>query len=94
MRTIFTKILLMATVLMTIGSSFGQLADVSYTVRVGNILSKEGGVGGACWEGGNEEYTGYGGFYDNVNGSVQLSPCLQCDVNGNCNYGGGTGNVS
>lgn len=67
-----------------------QLADINYTVRFNNITSYEGGVGGACWESGNEEYTmAYMNFYDNVNGAAQtVAGCQQCNNNsGSCIYG-------
>ena len=66
---------------------FAQLANVRYSVRVGNIQSREFN---ACYEFGNEEYTAYAGFYDNNNTSLTQSSCLTCTTNGNCNYGGGT----
>ncbi len=66
---------------------FAQLANVRYSVRVGNIQSREFN---ACFEFGNEEYTAFGGFFDNVNTGLTQSGCLTCTTNGNCNYGGGT----
>ncbi|MES2798869.1 MAG: T9SS type A sorting domain-containing protein [Bacteroidota bacterium] len=70
-------------------TSFGQLADVNYTVQTVNVTSYEGGFGGPCWESGNEEYTAYVGSYDNVNGTATSTGCQTCDNNGNCSYAGG-----
>jgi hypothetical protein len=90
MKSIVNKLLILSVILLGYSSINAQLADVTYSVRVGNVFSSEGGVFGPCWESGNEEYTAYGGFFDNTNTNVDLSGCLQCNNNGNCNYGGGT----
>ena len=90
MKSIVNKLLILSVILLGYSSINAQLADVTYSVRVGNVFSSEGGVFGPCWESGNEEYTAYGGFFDNANTNVDLSGCLQCNNNGNCNYGGGT----
>ena len=90
MKSIVNKLIILSAILLGYSSINAQLADVTYSVRVGNVFSSEGGVFGPCWETGNEEYTAYGGFFDNTNTSVDLSGCLQCNNNGNCNYGGGT----
>ncbi len=72
-----------------------QLADISYQVRVGNVTSWEnyfscGFWEGPCWEAGDEEYTAYARFKDNVNASLVSTGCLTCNANGDCSYGWGT----
>ncbi len=67
---------------------FGQFAQATFTVQFNQITSYEGGVGGACWETGNEEFSlAYARFFDNVNGTAVGSGCFQCNNNGNCTYG-------
>jgi hypothetical protein len=77
--------------LLTNQYAWAQLSDITYSIRFNNITSYEGGVGGACWETGNEEYTmAYMNFYDDANGAGQTaSGCATCDNNsGSCTYGG------
>ena len=62
MKSIVNKLLILSVILLGYSSINAQLADVTYSVRVGNVFSSEGGVFGPCWESGNEEYTAYGGF--------------------------------
>ncbi len=76
--------------------AYSQLADISYQVRVGNITSWENYLfvcgstpWGNCWEIGDEEYTAYGRFKDNVNASLVSSGCLTCTSNDFCQYGWG-----
>jgi len=94
MKTKFTQYLWMVAIMMAFPMTMSaQLADVSYTVRVGNVFSSEFGNLNAvtnCQEIGNEEYTAFAGFSDNVNGAIVSSSCMTCDNNGDCNYGGGT----
>jgi|GEM_PF-3770500 len=66
-------------------SLIAQLANVSYSVRINHIDHKEFGCG-SCWETGNEEYTSYGHFRDNINGSITSSACQTCTENGDCTY--------
>lgn len=76
--------LLVVTCLVGIGS-FAQLANVNYSVRINRLVHLEFGCGN-CWESGDEEYTGFGRFRDNVNTSITSSPCQTCTENGNCTY--------
>ncbi|MGB1019420.1 MAG: immunoglobulin domain-containing protein, partial [Chitinophagales bacterium] len=64
-----------------------QLADVHFYVRTDRMDHFEGGVFGNCWESGNEEYSGYAGFRDDINTAVSWSPCQTCLNNGDCTYG-------
>lgn len=68
----------------------GQLANITYTVSIDNMCSYENCCSGACWETGNEEYTAYVKFKDNVNGTLVSTGCLQTNYNGSVCYAGGT----
>jgi hypothetical protein len=72
-------------------STVAQLADMSFWVRSGNITSYEnyftcGFWEGPCWEVGDEEYTGYAKFRDNVNTALASTSCQTCNANGDCTY--------
>ena len=73
-------------VLGSYGFLSAQLANVNYTVRTDRVTSYENASGGACWEGGTEEYTAYVYARDNVNGSESSTGCRTCNNNGNCTY--------
>ena len=92
MKIKFNLFALVAAFMMSLPSFLNaQLADITYSVRVGNVFSSEFGDFNSftnCQEGGNEEYTAFAGFYDDFNTTLISSPCMTCDNNGNCNYGG------
>ena len=69
------------------GEIVAQLANINYSVKVDRIRSYEGGWFGPCWEAGTEEYTGWGGFNDNISSTISWASCLTCNNNGNCSYG-------
>lgn len=82
-----TKIILLIFSLHT-SALWSQLAEATYTVRFHSITSYEGGVGGACWETGDEDYTlAFAGFNDNITTSNTQTGCFTCANNGNCTYG-------
>ena len=56
----------------------------SFNVRVDRMEHYE--VGG-CWETGDEEYTGFAGFSDNIDGTVTWTSCQTGSANGNATYG-------
>lgn len=66
-----------------------QLSDITYSVQTVNISSFENASGGACWETGDEEYTGYLTSWDNVDGSGVGTGCQTCSNNGNCTFASG-----
>jgi Lectin C-type domain/Ig-like domain CHU_C associated len=70
-------------------TAIAQFADVTFNVRVNRMEHYEGGVGGNCWETGDEEYTGYAGFSDNINTGATYTGCQTCTNNGNCTYAQG-----
>jgi len=67
-------------------SVFSQLAEATFTVRTVSVTSYEGGVGGNCWESGDEDYTANIWFRDNVNTSWSGVTCQQGSANGNATY--------
>lgn len=58
--------------------------NVDYTAWIYQFTSWEGGIGGACWESGTEEYTRYGYIMDNQYNAETSVNCEQCNNNGNC----------
>ncbi len=66
-------------------TSYAQLANIDYQIRTDYVTSYEGGIGGACWEGGTEEYTTL--LYANDDDyTTYTGSCQQCNNNGNCTY--------
>ncbi len=68
--------------------------NIDWEARVNNVRSREGGIGGACWESGDEEYSSLFAVKDNIMGSFSTRACVQCNANGDCEYGGNTGIAS
>jgi hypothetical protein len=62
--------------------------NVNYTAWIYQFTSWEGGVGGACWEAGTEEYTRNGWIRDNQSTAESNVACQQCNNNGNCSSTG------
>src|SRR5690606_5282992 len=67
-----------------------QSQNIDWESRVNNVRSKEGGIGGACWESGDEEYSSLFAVKDNIMASFSSRICVTCNSNGDCSYGGGT----
>ena len=88
-RSLLFNIFVTSSIMLLACSASAQLADVTYTVQTVNTTSYENASSGACWEGGDEEYTSYVGAWDNVNGASTNTGCQTCTNNGNCSYGGG-----
>lgn len=83
-------------------TSFGMLVgiclqlsaqNIDWQARVNNVRSIEGSAfsGSSCYEAGEEEYTSLFAVKDNIMGSFSGRVCVQCNRNGDCEYGGGTG---
>ncbi len=65
-------------------STLAYNQQVNYTVTVTQIQWFENGIGGACQEAGDEEYTALVWFDDNLNGTNVGGNCFTCNNNGNC----------
>ena len=76
------NLLILSLTLLYLAKSYGQLADITYSIQTGNIKSYEND----CWEAGTEEYTGYLDSWDDVNSTWVGTGCQTCDNNGNCTY--------
>ena len=63
---------------------FVYAQNVDYDAYIYQFTSWEGGIGGACWESGTEEYTRNGWIMDNFYNAETAATCQQCNNNGNC----------
>lgn len=82
MSKILTLLVIAVTVSLT---TFSQLANINYRIRTDYVTSLEGGFGGACWEGGTEEYSARLYARDD-NFITYTGGCQTCNNNGNCTY--------
>jgi hypothetical protein len=55
-----------------------------FDAYINSSTSFEGGIGGDCWESGDEEYTVNAYIWDNLDGGTTNSTCRQCNANGDC----------
>jgi len=72
---------------------FSQNVNINYEVRVNaaGVRSTAGNwsSGCSCWESGDKEYTAKIKI-DHTNYFYGSSVCMTCNINGDCDYGGGT----
>ncbi|MBL0912474.1 MAG: T9SS type A sorting domain-containing protein [Bacteroidia bacterium] len=80
------QITLLSALFLCSQSVFSQLAEATFSVRTVSVTSYEGGVGGNCWESGDEDYTANIWFRDNVNTGWSGVTCQQGAANGNATY--------
>lgn len=76
------KIYIIIFILFALGVANAQQANITYSIRTGNITSYEAD----CSESFEEEYTGYLDAWDDIDGTWVGTGCQTCDNNGNCSY--------
>lgn len=57
---------------------------VDYIVNIAQIKWYDGGLGGACYEAGAEDYRALAWFNDNLNAINTGGDCFTCGNNGDC----------